>query len=154
MNDGQPCMMGLCIMGWWAPCLFFWGFWGVCLPCLATFPVEMSHNRNAISDISSAVQQTVKHSKGQSASKPAVVAEKDKQWALSWLGGHSYWVSLLGLLQNELKAIHRSGIFKEDSSWGWVISHLSCSKCLSQCFYHPASFNQLPAVSKQHARRW
>lgn len=32
--------------------------------CLAVFLVEMSHNRNAISDISSAVQQTMKQSRG------------------------------------------------------------------------------------------
>lgn len=84
---------------------------GVSVFCiLQHFLLHLSHNRNAISGISSAVQLTIKR---QSRSKSVRVAENDSRSALFRLRGCSYQISMHGLLQNRLKIIHRSGVLKE-----------------------------------------
>lgn len=70
-------------------------------------------------------------------SQTTTLAEKAKQSALSRLGSQSYWISLLGLLQNELNTIHRSTGSLKEACTG---VHLSCTKNLHQFLSSPSPF--------------
>lgn len=54
--------------------------------------------------------------KGESRYTLVTAAGKDERSALFRLGGCSYWISLLGLLQNRLTIAHKSGVLKEPSA--------------------------------------